>query len=161
MEATRTQKQGYRVPPPTPQMVARQNRIKANNEINVLHPYRDQQFGGWFYDDPDLGVFREAFVMGSSEVIDHLVGKETNHFTCFISQNPIPGAQAHLVKTTAPKFETPYVYDAEAEEESFTKGWYQLAGTEMKHWLCGCVLDYFQDYPDHIYVRIENPATKS
>ena len=116
----------------------RQERPKANNEVNVIHPYRTQ-YRTWVYDDEDLGVYSEAFVMGSSEVIDHLVGEETNSFQAAISAKPLPKYDARLIKI-------------EGEEE----GWYQLEGTDMQHWLCGCVLDYFQDYPDNIYVKISN-----
>lgn len=112
-------------------------KIKSKNVINVLYPYRTEN-GTWVYDDSDIGVFKEAFVMGSSEVIDHLVGLDCNNFKLLISSNPIPNYTAKLNKL-----------DREYE------GWYQLEGTNMEHWLCGCVLDYFENYPDNIYVKIE------
>ena len=111
---------------------------KANNVINILHPYRTN-YGGWVYDDPDIGVFQEAFVMGSSEVIDHLVGEDTTRFQLLISSKKIPKHDAKIVKI-------------KGEED----GWYQLEGTDMQHWLCGCVLDYFPGYPDEIYIKIQN-----
>lgn len=116
---------------------------KAKNVINVLNPYRTS-YGTWVYDDPDIGVHAEAFVCGSSEVIDHLVGKDTNKFTALISKDPIPGYQARLVRLK------------EKEKEDKIQGWYQLEGTNMEHWLCGCVLDYFEGYPDNIYVQLSN-----
>lgn len=118
----------------------RENRIKANNALNVIYPYRTK-YGTWVYDDEDLGIYSEAFVMGSSEVIDHLVGKDTDQFRAIISQNYLPDYTAKLVNIDSP------------EEKS--RGWYMLDGTDMQHWLCGRVLDYFQDYPETIYVKIE------
>lgn len=121
-------------------------KLKSKNVINTIYPYRWK--GTWFYDDEDLGVHKEAFVMGSSEVIDHLVGSETNSFTAHISSQPIPKATAHLVNV-----------DHEQVKEGDTpiiQGWYRLEGTDMIHWLCGCVLDYFEGYPKDIYVKLEN-----
>lgn len=109
---------------------------KTGNAVNVIYPYRTSH-GTWVYDDEDLGVYSEAFVCGSSEVIDHLVGEETNTFTAAISAAPIPGYQAKLVRLD--------------NKEGMT-GWYRLDGTDMEHWLCSCVLDYFPDYPAEIYV---------
>lgn len=118
---------------------------KANNALNVIHPYRTSH-RTWVYDDEDLKVYKEAFVMGSSEVIDHLVGEETNFFDAIISANPLPNPTAILVKI-----------QKEMDHFGAIEGWYQLQGTDMEHWLCGKVLDYFTGYPDTIYVKIENP----
>lgn len=118
---------------------------KANNALNIIHPYRTPH-GTWVYDDEDLNVYSEAFVLGSSEVIDHLVGKETNFFDAIISSNPIPNPTALLVKI-----------EKEFERFGSIPGWYKLEGTDMEHWLCGKVLDYFPDYPQQIFVKIENP----
>jgi len=111
---------------------------KTKNSINTLHPYRLAN-DLWVYDDEDLGVYSEAFVMGSSEVINHLVGMECDKFTMFISAQPIPEYDAHLVKIKG----------------DGSEGWYQLQGTGMEHWLCGQVLAYFPDYPSDIYVKLK------
>lgn len=111
-------------------------KTKANNSINTLHPYRvDKDL--WVYDDEDLGVYSEAFVLGSSEVINHLVGMDCNKFTMHISSKTIPEYDAHLIKI-------------HGREE----GWYQLEGSNMEHWLCGQVLAYFSEYPEEIFVKI-------
>lgn len=119
---------------------------KSNNQVNVIHPYRTR-YGSWVYDDPDLNVFMEAFVMGSSEVIDHLVGKDVNYFDATISQFPLPKPTAVLTRLD------------EKNSEQGMNGWYHLEGTDMDHWLCGCVLDYFPGYPEKIYVVISNTKT--
>lgn len=116
---------------------------KSNNQVNVIHPYRTQ-YGSWVYDDADLNVYSEAFVMGSSEVIDHLVGKDVNFFDAAISQHPLPNPTAVLTRMD------------DKNIESGMNGWYHLEGTDMDHWLCGCVLDYFPGYPAKIYVAISN-----
>lgn len=118
---------------------------KTQNSINILHPYRTQ-YRTWVYDDPDVPVYGEAFVMGSSEVIDILVGQECNSFKMLISCKPIPKHTAKIIRIK------------EQEEIDGIKGWYQLEGTSMKHWLCGQVLAYFPDYPEEIYIKIEKPS---
>lgn len=136
----------------------REQRVKASNTVNTLHPYRDPVSKGWYYDDEDLGVYKEAFVMGSSEVIDHLVGKDCNSFTAHISHSKIPAYTARLKKLSpkeALEQEKHLGYEAVDEKDSEPmQGWYRLEGTEMVHWLCGCVLDYFTGYPANIYVKI-------
>lgn len=112
---------------------------KAKNVINILFPYRLED-NLWVYDDEDLGVYREAFVMGSSEVINHLVGMECRKFTMAISHSIIPQYDAHLIKI----------------EGDGSQGWYRHEESGMEHWLCGCVLDYFEDYPENIYVKIQS-----
>jgi hypothetical protein len=103
------------------------------------YPHRSGQF--WLYDDSDLDVYKEPFVLGSSEVIDRIVGEDCESFTMLISKDPIPDYTAKIVRRL----------DLEIEG---MKGWYQLEGTEMTHWLCGHLLDYFNDYPSSIYVKI-------
>jgi hypothetical protein len=118
---------------------------KTKNQINVIYPYRTKG-GTWVYDDPDVPVFAEAFVMGSSELIDMLVGKECNNFVAFISSKPLPEP-------------TVILDNIDTEETQALSagllGWYQMRGTDHKNWLCGHVKDYFPDYPKQIYVKIE------
>lgn len=119
------------------------NRIKSNNSINIIYPYRTKE-GTWAYDDSDLGVYQEHFVLGSSEVIDKIVGKECNNFRMLISKNPIPKYSAKIVRRE----------DVEKELGGM-KGWYQLDGTQMLLWLCECFLDYLPDYTDQVYAKFE------
>lgn len=120
----------------------RETKLKANNLVNILHPYRTKH-GTWVYDDEDLGVYGEAFVCGSSEVIDALVGMDTKEFTLIISREPIPGYDAKIARLI------------EEEKKDGIVGWYQLEGTEMKHWLCSCTTDYFEGYPLEIFIKVE------
>lgn len=114
--------------------------MKHKNQVNVIYPYRTHG-GTWVYDDPDVPVFAEAFVMGSSELIDHFVGEKAMKFTAYISSKPLPRQTLHLVNI---------------DKGGEIQGWYRLVGTDMENWLCGHVLDYFEGYPQNIYVSIEN-----
>lgn len=121
----------------------KKNRIKSNNSINILYPYKEGNV--WYYDDPDIGVYKEAFVLGSSETIDRVLGEGTDKCKMLISQNPIPNYSARIGRRK----------DIE-EQLAGMLGWYQLEGTDMVNWLCAEVLAYFSDYPDSIYVKFEN-----
>lgn len=113
---------------------------KKNNAINILNPYKVGDT--WFYDDSDLKVYKEPFVMGSSEVITSLVGKDCTSFEMLISKDPMPNCTIKIVRRL----------DLETDG---IKGWYQLESTDMVHWLCGHLLDYFNDYPDCIYIHLK------
>lgn len=116
---------------------------KQNNAVNVLFPYKTQ-YQTWVYDDEDLGVYTEAFVMGSSEVIDHLIGADATHCKVLISSQPLPKYDALLEKINA------------KEGEFEMEGWYQIADKSMPpNWLCGRCCDYFPGYPEQIYVKID------
>lgn len=125
----------------------KKNRIKANNTINVLHPYRTEQ-GAWAYDDKDLGVYNEHFVLGSSEAIDQIIlktyGKRVDNFRMLISKNPIPQYSAKIIRRE----------DLEKQLGGM-EGWYQLDGTEHVLWLCDCFNDYLPGYVPEVYVKFE------
>lgn len=123
-------------------ITARRNRKKKqNNAINLLDLYRLPD-GMWVYDDPDLGVYVEAFILGSSEVIDSVVGEKTKTCTIAVSSEPIPFADAVLV-------------NVDDEVEGNIRGWYQKDDSDLPpNWLCGRTLDYFPDYPKRIYAKV-------
>lgn len=113
---------------------------KTKNQINVIEPYRTLG-GTWVYDDPDVPVYAEAFVMGSSELIDSLVGTKVNNLTVCFSSKPLPEVTIKLT-------------NIDKEKESEIKGWYRNEVTGSENWFCGHLLDYFPDYPEEIYVKI-------
>ena len=133
---------------------------KSTNQINLIHPYRTK-YGLWVYDDEELGVYNEAFVCGSSELIDHLVGEECNSFSAYISSKKIPKYTVKLVNIDEQikkedalksfkgevKINNPNQYEPQ--------GWYMMEGTEHRNWLCSRLTDYFTGYPKEIFVKIE------
>ena len=114
---------------------------KTGNQINVLYIYRDR--GGWVFDDSDVGLYKEAFVLGTDEIISSLVGKRKK-FKALISHSYIPDETGCLVKTV--------VRDKNGIE---SEGWYKQQGTEMLGWLCPATLHYFKEYPKEIHFKIE------
>lgn len=114
--------------------------MKSKNIVNIIYPYRNS-FRTWVFDDEDTGLVAEPFVLGSSEVIDLIVGEETNKFTLTFSKEILPGFDAKLVK-----------------QEELGEGWYNLEDSELINWLCPATLFYFEDYPDNIYIKISNKS---
>lgn len=109
---------------------------KTGNQINVIYPYKTR-YGGWVFDDTEVGLHAEPFVMGIPAIIDGIVGEREN-FTAFISKNHIPNYTGRLMRLR--RKET---------------GWYKLEGTNQEGWLCPATLRYFKDYPEDIFFRIE------
>lgn len=124
---------------------------KKKNQINVIHPYRTT-YGTWVYDDPDIPVYAEAFVAGSSELIDMVVGKEYNTFTAYLSAKPMPDVTVILDNIDKEKEES---YKGSQFEGFEMKGFYRMRGTGHENWFCGHLLDYFEGYPETIYVQIK------
>lgn len=115
---------------------------KTKNAVNVIYPYRTDG-GTWVYDDPDVPVYAEAFVMGSSELIDMVVGTDCNKFTAYISKDPLPN---HTV----------ILDNIDEEKNDGFEGWYRMRGTTHENWLCEHLNDYFSPkYPKTIYVTIK------
>lgn len=111
---------------------------KTNNVINTLYPYRTH--AGWAFDDEDVELYEEAFVLGIPEIIDSIVG-EKDSFVVYISEKPIPQSTGVLINI-----------DEEKQDE--VKGWYKYEGSEMEGWLCEATLKYFKNYPTKIYFKI-------
>lgn len=120
---------------------------KSKNAVNVIYPYRTPR-RDWVFDDKDLELKAEAFVMGTSEMIDHLVGEKAMNFRATISAAPLPKTTATLSKIT------------DKRVTGGMTGWYQLEGTGIKHWLCGVTTLYFTGYPDKIYVHLDQIKNK-
>lgn len=111
-------------------------KTKKNNTVNVIYPYRSKE-GIWAFDDEDINIFGEVFVGDINTMIDMFSeGKEK--LTIFISSSPIPNFTLSLSRI----------------KDSDVEGMYLLDGTDIEGWLCPCLLNYFPDYVDKIYAKI-------
>lgn len=129
---------------------------KTKNQVNVIYPYRTKG-GSWVYDDLDIPVKAEAFVCGSSELIDKLVGKDVNNFTAYISTKPLPKYTVKLTNVDdVVRKEDEAIAKAAGKKVLYEpQGWYEMEETGHRNWFCGHLLDYFVGYPKEIYVKIE------
>lgn len=129
-----------------------------NMKILMLYPYLLEQC--WVFDDERTGLKEEAFVLGMSEMIFRLVkvkdipDAETG-FAMHFSDGPFDGADAELAWLRSDDSQVVPGQDGSATQ---THGnWYQgeIAGENMKGWLCPALGLYFGSAPARIFVRIE------
>jgi hypothetical protein len=98
----------------------------------------------WTYDDAEVGVFGEPFVLGADRMMTALraaqVGMSLEPFRIVFSAAPFPGAVS--------------VRRLEEEEGGV---WYEgdLGGQVLRGWLCGHLFDYFATAPEVVYVKAE------
>jgi hypothetical protein len=111
------------------------------NAIYTIQPYRHE--GAWVFDDPAVGLRREPFVAGITEMIDRLVVGIPNadagfrlHFALF----PFQGHQTALTWLRADPVEG---------------HWYRSEDDESEGWLCPALFWYFPTPPGRIFVRAE------
>jgi hypothetical protein len=110
------------------------------NAIMVLFPYRYE--GVWVFDDPDVGLRREAFVSGIDEMINRVVANipdAEKGFKLFFSAQPFPG----------------YTVKLEWRREEFGGNWYFCPQFGFEGWLCPALFKYFDKTPPELYAKVE------
>ena len=112
------------------------------NAIQAIMPYR--KYGTWIFDDPDVGLVREPFVLGIPEMIDVMVKNIPNadkgFRMCFSAIRPAKIEGVHHVKLMA------------LEEGG---GWYRDVETRMGGWLCPATINYFPFFPKNLFIWAE------
>lgn len=107
----------------------------------IIAPYRGAD--GWYFDAPELGVFKEALVRGADMLLDAEITGPTA--TIEFSDAPLPGADIILTR------ERPGL----PAEEFGT--WYRDTKYGREVWLCDTLSLYFKDPPERIHLRIRSP----
>jgi hypothetical protein len=110
------------------------------NSISVIVPYKYE--GMWVFDDPAVGLVREAFVAGIDEMIDKLVANvpdAAKGFRLIFSATPFPG----------------YTLKLEWRREEYGGNWYYCPQFDMEGWLCPALFKYFPKAPPELYGRAE------
>jgi hypothetical protein len=109
--------------------------------VLVLEPYRLD--GAWVFDDPSVGLEREPFVAGVTEMIDRLAA-------C------IPGAEGgfRLLFSVSP-FEGHHASLSWVRADPVEGNWYRADDTGEEGWLCPALFCYFPAAPPRIFVRAE------
>ena len=108
------------------------------NAIIAIHPYKSE--GIWVFDDPSVGLLREAFVSGADDIIERMVAgldHPEDGFTLVFSANPFPG------------YQTMFAWRRSEMEGN----WYYSAETDMEGWLCPALFKYFDTAPERIYAQ--------
>jgi hypothetical protein len=115
-------------------------RAMSGNSIAVIAPYR--YAGTWVFDDPSVGLVREAFVGGSPEVIDLLVADipdAADGFRLTFSATPFPGYEKKLTWLRGDKH----------------GNYYQLDDPPMEGWLCPGLFKYYVSAPKELYIKAD------
>src|ERR1700756_3503504 len=110
------------------------------NALSVLFPYKYE--GMWVFDDPDVGLRREPFVLGIDQMISHFVAQipgAEKGFKLLFSSIPFPG---HTIKL-------------EWRREESSGNWYYCPQLGIEGWLCPALFKYFDKAPAELYARAE------
>lgn len=112
----------------------------------VLFPYLWN--GIWVFDDPTVGLVKEAFVAGIPEILESLHEKEgiehpETGFRLIFSAVPFP---SHQLKGTW------------IREEAIGGNWYRTDDGK-EGWLCPALFQYFETAPKNLYIRVETLNT--
>jgi hypothetical protein len=111
----------------------------TDDAVRVVEPYRHE--GTWVFDDPVVGLHREPFVAGITEMIDRLVANipdAAKGFRLSFSANPFDGYQTTLTWLRSDPVEG---------------NWYRADDSGDQGWLCPALFCYFSSPPSKVYVR--------
>lgn len=98
--------------------------------------------GVWVFDDANVDLVREPFVMGIDEIMTKSVidiKEPEKGFNLLFSSKPFPGATITL----------------ERLYEEFDGNWYKCTELDHDGWLCPALFKYFDEAPKHIYAQIK------
>ena len=111
------------------------------NSIFVIKPYKWE--GMWVFDDPNVGLVKEAFVGGTDTIID-------------VATAALPNASEGFLAV----FSAGYFPDAEIVlewvRESGGGNVYHWAEKKMDGWLCPSLFKYFDQTPEKLYVQVKD-----
>jgi len=113
----------------------------------AIHPYRHE--GAWVFDDESVGLTKEPFVAGVTEMIDRLVAPiadAAKGFTLRFAATPFAGHQASLSWLRA---------------DAVEGNWYRADDTGEEGWLCPALSWYFPAPPRKIFVQAEPRSTQA
>jgi len=113
-----------------------------SNTIAVIRPYKWE--GIWVFDDPSVGLHREAFVAGADTLIDLATAKKgirtpEKGFVLLFSATPFPTAEFELTWVREECGGNVYLWEQVGQEG----------------WLCPSLFKYFPSAPKKIYIQIK------
>lgn len=111
-----------------------------SNSIFVIKPYLWE--GVWVFDDPNVGLVKEALVGGTDAIID-------------LATASIPNASKGFITL----FSAGYFPDAtivlEWVREDNGGNVYLWPEKNMEGWLCPALQKYFQNPPEKLYIQVK------
>ena len=114
------------------------------NSLMVIKPYRWEKL--WVFDDPSVGLLREALVAGVPEILEGLLEQEgipleeaEKGFLVTFSAIPFPGHQLGVTWIG----------------REAGGNWYEENVSKKQGWLCPALLRYFSKPPKNLYIRAD------
>lgn len=112
-----------------------------HGQIKVIRPY--QWEGIWVFDDPAVGLDKEALVAGMPELIEMATAKAgirepEKGFVALFSKDPFPNAQVCL----------------EHVREEGGGNVYRWPEVDREGWLCPALFRYFDQAPERLYIEV-------
>lgn len=120
---------------------SRHERTPRHSQIKTIRPYKWN--GVWVFDDPAVGLDKEALVAGMPELIEIATARAgiahpEKGFVALFSQDPFPGAQVCL----------------EWAREEAGGNVYRWPEGGQEGWLCPALFRYFDRAPARLYVEV-------
>ena len=117
-----------------------------HSQIKVIRPYMWE--GIWVFDDPAVGLDKEALVAGMPELIEIAtaqagIREPEKGFVALFSKDPFPTAQVCL----------------EHVREEGGGNVYRWPQVGREGWLCPALFRYFDQAPRHLYVEVRARET--
>lgn len=111
------------------------------NQINAIKPYMWN--GLWVFDDPAVGLDKEALIAGMPEMILHAcaamgITSPEKGFLALFSKDPFPGAKICL----------------QWLREEGGGNAYFLSEANIEGWLCPALFKYFDEAPKQMYIEL-------
>jgi hypothetical protein len=111
------------------------------NQIKAIKPYKWE--GLWVFDDPAVGLDKEALVAGMPEMIERAAARAgiahpEKGFVALFSKDPFPGAMVCL----------------EWVGEDMGGNVYRWPEAGLEGWLCPALLKYFDHAPRKLYIEL-------
>ncbi|MGH7169937.1 MAG: DUF6717 family protein [Gemmataceae bacterium] len=116
-------------------------RTPRHSQIKVIRPYKWE--GIWVFDDPAVGLDKEALVAGMPELIEIAtaqagIREPEKGFVALFSKDPFPTAQACL----------------ERVREEGGGNVYRWPEAGREGWLCPALFRYFDQAPERLYIEV-------
>jgi pimeloyl-ACP methyl ester carboxylesterase len=123
-------------------------RAPRHSQIKVIRPYKWE--GIWVFDDPAVGLDKEALVAGMPELIEMAtaqagIREPEKGFVALFSKDPFPTAQVCL----------------ERVREESGGNVYRWPEVGREGWLCPALFRYFERAPERLYVEVRPIETVS
>lgn len=116
----------------------------VTSDYKELILWRSDDKTDWKFDDLKVGLFKEPFIRGSSEIID-----------AHIKMMGRPRSSMAILRFNSAPFIN-YDFKIARKDAKLEGGgaWYVDSETGLSGWLCPNTLKYFKGFPNKIYLSI-------